>query len=525
MHRVAISLALLWFSACGFAREVNITILHTCDLHAHLLPTTNYEGQTNMGGLARCATAIRKIRETTPNVLLVDAGDTIQGAPFGYLSDGQVMVKALNFLHYDAWVWGNHEFDWGLDKLAACAERAEMPILNANVSAVVTNLATENAASRVLSRIKPYIFREFDGVKIAIVGVNTPGIPNWSRPRLIDGLKFEDSVDALRRWMREIQREKPDIIVAICHQGFREGPDDHANQIRDIALYFPEIDVIIGGHTHRLFPQMMVYESLYAQAGYWGSHVGRVDLQYDTEKRKLVRRTGRLLKMDETVPLDADFLREFGGEIDAAHKKLSVVIGEATAIFSPRGGDKRETPMHHLFFDAIRAALAARGVEADAIFHGILNERAKLLRGPITVGDVWEVVPYENTIGVLEISGAQLRELLEENAQFFGTRRFRGVWGARVAYEYDDEKKLRVASVTDADGNEIPNEKRLKLAVNSYELASGGTRFPKLRALADDPACNLVEFDFQTREAVMDFVRERGKISPKTGGWWRVTAQ
>ena len=108
----------------AWAREVSITILHTCDLHGNVLPTESYEGKTNVGGIARCATMIRQVRGQEKNVLLVDAGDTLQGTPVSFLSDGQVMVKCLNELHYDAWTWGNHEFDWGLDKLVACAERA-----------------------------------------------------------------------------------------------------------------------------------------------------------------------------------------------------------------------------------------------------------------------------------------------------------------------------------------------------------------------------------------------------------------
>src|SRR6266403_3338321 len=131
-----------WGLVCGVlillasrlsAREVSITILHTCDLHGNVLPTESYEGKTNLGGIARCATVIRQIRAQEKNVLLVDAGDTMQGTPVSFLSDGQVMVKYLNHLHYDSWTWGNHEFDWGLGKLGANAEHAEVPIVVANI--------------------------------------------------------------------------------------------------------------------------------------------------------------------------------------------------------------------------------------------------------------------------------------------------------------------------------------------------------------------------------------------------------
>jgi 2',3'-cyclic-nucleotide 2'-phosphodiesterase (5'-nucleotidase family) len=245
------------------AREVPITILHTCDLHGNILPTDSYEGQTNLGGIARCATMIRQIRAAEKNVLLVDAGDTIQGGAVSFLSDGQVMVKCLNQLHYDSWTWGNHEFDWGLGKLAACAERAEIPIVVANV-----HLAKDGGnpvAQKIVSRIQPYIVRDVDGVKVGIIGLETPGIPDWSRPRLIDGLAFTNSVDTLRRIIPEVRAAGAQVLVLVCHQGYREAGDDHANQINAIARSFPELDVIIGAHTHRNFPEFKVSNVLYSQ--------------------------------------------------------------------------------------------------------------------------------------------------------------------------------------------------------------------------------------------------------------------
>jgi 2',3'-cyclic-nucleotide 2'-phosphodiesterase (5'-nucleotidase family) len=523
MRLLAVTLLLL-LSGVLLAREVPLTILHTCDLHGNVLPTEDYDGQTNLGGIARCATMIRQVRAAEKNVLLLDAGDTIQGAAVSYLSDGQVMVKALNDLRYDAWVWGNHEFDWGLGKLAACAERAQMPILNANLQAASSSSALTGAAERILARRQAYLLREVDGVKVAVIGLTTPGIPNWSRPRLIEGLKFVDSVETLRGIIPKVKRAGAQVLVLVCHQGYREGGDDHANQVNGIARNFPELDVIIGGHSHRDFPEFKVGNVLYCQADYLGIHLGRVDLVFDTAKGRVTRRSSNTMLMDERVPLDGELVRSLGRELDQAQKTLSTVIGEARGNFELRGAPRHETPIHDLVFEAIAEALQGRGVKVDAIVHGILEQRATIGKGAITVGDIWRVVPYENTIGVLQLTTAQLKEILEENASAYERREFRGVWGVRCTLDPAAGEGMRIVSLRRADGMPLEENRRLAVAFNSYDLASGGLRWKRLREIADSPGAKLVEYDFQTRQAVIDYVRKRGEISPVVKGWWK-TAQ
>ena len=506
-----------------FAREVPIVILHTCDLHGNVLPTENYEGRTNLGGIARCATAIQEVRQREKNVLLVDVGDTIQGAAVSYLTDGQVMVKALNHLHYDAWIWGNHEFDWGLDKLAACARAAQMPILNANVKLTTTTGAV--AAVEILSRLKPYILREIDGVKIGIVGLNTPGIPNWSRPRLLEGLRFSDSVEELKPIVPALRRAGAQVLVLVCHQGYRDGGDDHANQVNAIAHNYPEFDVIIGGHTHRNFPEFKVSNVLYCQANYFGIHLGRVDLVFDTEKNRVSRRSSKTILMDDQVPVDPGMLNLLGPEIDQSQKMLATVIGEAAGDFDLRGAPKRETPIHGLVFEAIADALRAQGMKVDAIVHGILERRATLSSGPITIGDIWKMIPYENTIGVANLTPQQFREILEEDAAAFEKREFRGVWGVKWTFDPEASEGKRVVSLLLPDGVPLKVDARLAVAFNSYDLASGGLRWKKLRAIVDKPDVKLAEYDIQTRQAVIDYIRKRGTIVPTVGDWWRVVRQ
>ncbi len=504
-------LALAVLSVSGHAREVHIALLHTCDLHGNVLPTESYEGRTNLGGIARCATVIRQVRAEQPNTLLLDAGDTIQGAAISYLTGGQAMVKVLNLLRYDAWCWGNHEFDWGLEKLAACAKTAEMPILNANL----------HGSAAILKRVTPFVIREVDGVKIGIIGLNTPGIPNWSRPRLIPGLDFADSIETLKPIVPALQRAGARVLVLVCHQGYREGGDDHANQVNAIARTFPELDVIIGGHTHRNFPEYKIGNVLYCQAGYHGIHLGRVDLMFDTNAGRVTRRESNTLLMDGRIPLDQSVLDACAEDIDRVQKMKAIVIGRATEEFVTRGAPKHETAIHNLLFESISGAFRKQGVTVDAVVHGIFEERGALQRGAITIGDVWKIVPYENTIGVLRLTPGELKEVLDENAAAYERREFRGIGGVCWTFDPTGGESNRVIAVTRRDGSWLPEDRRLAVAFNSYELASGGLRWKRLRELADKPETELVEYDVQIRQAVIDYIQQRGEISPTIRGWWK----
>jgi 2',3'-cyclic-nucleotide 2'-phosphodiesterase/3'-nucleotidase/5'-nucleotidase len=521
MRLFTICLLFLLATANAFPREVPITILCTCDLHGHILPTENYNGQTNLGGIARCATAIRQVQSQEKNVLVVDAGDTIQGTAISYLSDGQLMVKCLNQIHYDAWIWGNHEFDWGLEKLEACAETAKMPILNANVH---TTDHKGTLSKQLVARLKPYILREVDGVTVAIIGLNTPGVPTWSRPRLIGGLAFLDSLETLRRIVPEVRQAGAQVVVAVCHQGYREAGDDQANQINAIARNFPEVDVIIGAHTHRNYPEFKVRQALYCQADYYGVHLGRIDLVFDTRKGCLVKRQSNTLLMDEHVSLDRAIVRLAGEDMDRSEKLLSTVIGEASGEFGTRAGPRKETPIHDLLFSAIADALDGQGTKVDAIVHGIFERRGTLKQGPVTVRDIWKIVPYENTIGVVQLTPAELREVLDEDIDAYNNSSFRGIWGLKWTFDPNAKRGDQTVSLFREDGTALANTQQLAVAFNSYDLASGGLRWKKLRELADRPEARLVEYNFQTREAVINYIRKRGVIGPTVGNWWRVTS-
>jgi len=502
------------------AREVSITVLHTTDLHGHIRPTDitypKEEAGADLGGLARCATAIKKIRAETPNCLLLDDGDTIQGTAASLMSGGLMMVRAMNHLRYDAWTLGNHEFDWGLEKLKHCVAAAQMPVIACNI---------HGSEPEIVGRLRPFLIKDVDGVRVAMIGLTTPGVPNWSRPRLIGALRFESSVDALRRALREVKRLKPDIIVLAAHQGYRNYPDDHANQLRAVTSRFPEIDAIIGGHTHRPAPETFVLNILYSQANHSGTDLGRLDFVYDTEQRKLTRRKAQLISMDSRVQQAPDLLALCKPDLDAADKELARVIGTATADCSAEGAPSHETPVHNLLCEAILDGCRRAGHPADIAIQGVPSNRAEIKKGSIKVSDCWEVQPYENFIGVFEATPGQLREILNENAYHYGSSHFAGVYGMKLVLKVSAPRSERVVSIADRDGKPFAPDRRLRVAVNSFDLASAGARKPRLRAIADAPEAKLVELDVQVREALIEFITAKKEITPQTRGWWRTGGQ
>ncbi len=130
-------------------------------------------------------------------------------------------------------------------------------------------------------------------------------------------------------------------------------------------------------------------------------------------------------------------------------------------------------------------------------------------------------MPYENTIGVAQLTPAELREVLDENVDGYNNSSFRGIWGLKWTFDPDARKGRRTLALLQSDSSALDDTQQLAVAFNSYDLASGGLRWKRLRELVDRPGAKLVEYDFQTREAVIDYVRKRGTISPAVGGWWK----
>lgn len=496
----AIFAAFFLSGSTGAGRQIEINILHTTDLHGHLEPVAVAGANERSGGLLRCATIINGIRAQETNVVLIDCGDLFQGSVESYLTRGEVMMKAVRHLRYDALVVGNHEFDWGVEQLRALYRKAEIPVLTAGIA------APEN---KTLPWARPFIVRQIDGVKLVIIGLTNPLIPKWQRPRLFGDLQFPETLDALRAALAQARKIKPDILILAVHQGWRQWGDDQANQINSIAKAFPDFDLIIGAHTHQAIEAQEVNRLVYTQAGYYGLWLGKIRCCFDSERRALSKIEAQIIAVGADISPDAALESLVADDLRSAKSYLRRKIGnsEREITFEEKTPGQSEV-------QTLIAAAISESVEADVVFHGTLSA-ARLPRGTVRMADVWRIVPYENTIGKAWLTSDEMREILEENSRYYGKDQFRGVYG--ITYELNPRAPPgeRVSNLCRSNGQPIKSAERISFAVNSYDLASAGGRFPRLREIMERPQARLEETDNDTRAAVVAYIGAHSPLNIK----------
>lgn len=255
------ALALAGRLGANDAAETVLTILHTNDMHGHVLGNSNLDS-SGPGGLARLNTLARPIRYDMPNVLLLDAGDNVQATPTEFYSGGTTMFSAMNAVGFDASTLGNHEFDWAQAQTARLIRQAHFPVLAANVRDTRTGQAYGGAREYVLFRRGP--------LRIAVFGLTTPDTVRIEWPPTLSHVRFEDPNTVAARLVPELRRQA-DVVIAVTHLG--------VSADRALAAAVPGIDVIIGGHTHTtLSEHLWVGGTLIAQAGDYANYLGRIDL-------------------------------------------------------------------------------------------------------------------------------------------------------------------------------------------------------------------------------------------------------
>lgn len=289
----AITLSGFGLSSFSSAKTKRITILHTNDTHSHLdtFPQTDAKFP-NQGGAAKRATIFNKIKNENPHTLILDAGDMFQGTPYFNYYGGELEIKVMNMLQYDAGTIGNHEFDNGINSLAEQIQKANFDIINANYD-------FKNTLMNGLT--KPYKVFVKDGIKIGVfgLGIKLEGLVNkseygetlWNNP-------IEIAQDVTRILKDEL---KCDLIICLSHLGYHYGNNSQMISDLDLAAKTKNIDLIIGGHTHTFLEKPTVVlnaeqkEVIVNQVGCYGVSIGQIDFYFDEFKSKST--TARVIKV------------------------------------------------------------------------------------------------------------------------------------------------------------------------------------------------------------------------------------
>src|SRR2546423_2228424 len=488
---------------------VCISILHTTDLHGHILPTADYNGNPDYGGLARCAAQIRRWRRQNSNSILIDVGDVYQGTDVSLRNKGELMIDLFNHLNYDAWIVGNHEFDWGMETFIDALQRSTMPVLAANTVLNGKPAGASSDSQHPFAKIQPLIVKEIAGIKLAIIGVTTPGMPFWFVPEFTRGIEFQHPVEPVRRAITRAKSEGASVIVISGHMGLkmRTGGDDFANTVMALTSEFPEVAVFIAGHTHQAIPSRVTNGTLFTQADHFGIYVGRVDLLFDRNSKKLLHREAICELMDDRFHSDHVIVSRAKSQLAESEAALSQPIGELAETLRGRSRPGSPSDVERLIGAAISEALAERSVPVDGVMHGAFDDRATVVAGPKTLNDIWNLIPYENYIVTAQLSSEEIKAVMEE---VFTSHEKRNLLGLEVKTQ-GRGIDCRIVSMTLPNGQSLERNKKYVIALNSFDSRSGGHHFMKLRALLERTAGQYVLHPVQTRDALIGFFK-RHKI-------------
>ncbi len=486
-----------------------LTVMHSNDVHATYDPD-----QDDRGGAARTATVVKEIRAEVPYSLLLDGGDRFTGSLFHSFYQGWDSAQVMNELGYDAMVLGSYEFTHGADKLADFVNLLKFPVVVANVDF--------SDSPRLAGHVAPYTVVDFDGEPVGILGI-TQGD---SRIRPIPELKFDtDYVGVAQRTVDDLAAQGVNKIILISHLGYFAD--------LDLATQLSGVDLIVGGDSNTLLsntlpdaegPYPAVMESaagepvLIVQAWEHGRVLGRINLVFDD--------AGVLTSWDgDSIPINGDIEPDtaMAALIERLRAPLpdflNQVVGTSDVHLEGREEVCRfeECNLGSLIADAMREATGAQiGFQNGG---GI---RASIEAGDITVGDVLDVLPFNNTFVIFELSGADIIAALENGVSHVelteGTGRFMQVSGLRYTWDGSQEVGRRIVSVEvlNADGEyEVLDPDEVYTVTTNDYLFVGGDDYH----MFSDNSTNSYDFGRTQDEVVRTYIAQNSPITiPETEG-------
>ena len=512
-------------------QTASVFIAATTDVHGRLRAWDYYANAADPArGLARAATIVDSLRTVHPGqVVLVDAGDLLQGNPMTYVAARiaaerpHPVAAAMNAMRYDAATIGNHEFNYGLPMLEKVVGEAQFPFLAAN--------AYRPDGTRAF---RPWHIVERDGVRVGLVGATNPGSMIWDRDNLTGRLIVRDIVPEVRTAVAEARAAGADIVVAMLHSGL-DGASSYdtvstgvpsENVSARVAREVPGIDVLVVGHSHREVADTTINGVLVMQPKNWATSVSVAQLALEggaggwrvaSKRATLVQARGRA-EHPAVVAATADMH-------DRTVTYVTAPIGTTPVQWRSDSARLRDTPIVDLTLEVMR-----RTANADLAATAAFSTDAALGPGQVTVAQVAALYPYENTLRSVRVSGRQLREFLEYSSRFYRQNaegrpdpdptvpgyNFDIVAGAEYVLDLSRPVGRRVTTLT-RNGRAIADTDTFTLALNNYRQTGGGG----YAMLAGAPV--VYESTEGIRELLIEEVRRRGVLRPEEyhrENWW-----
>ena len=509
----------------------DLSLMHMNDTHARV------ENYPNL------ITAIKDFRSNHENSLLFHAGDVFSGTLYFNEFQGQADLALMNLMNIDAMVFGNHEFDLGNSEnghqaLADFVSGAEFPLLGTNIDfsgdPLLSPLETNQSLAEDPKNGEIYdsIVLDVDGEKVGVFGLTTEDTENIASPMAV---KFHDYVEKATEAVGDLEEEGIDKIIALTHIGYNSAPKVGNDLL--LAENVDGIDIIVGGHSHtKVTPPTLVNEdtenpTVIVQAGQYGEHLGTLSVTFD-EDGKVIDHSGELVEIEELEPdVEAEKVLEYymakveeinNEEIGAVAKK---------DLLNPRHGEgdevsvrANETELGNLVTDAMLAKVKEKFPETVIAFQNGGGIRAPIDEGPITVGEVINVLPFGNDPVIAELTGQEIKDILEHSVKEAPEEHggFLHVSGMEFYYDSTKEVGNRIVAMYVKDGNnliKINLEQEYLVTTNGF-TGQGGDGFETFaQAFADGRVRDIGEIDWQQlRDYMVEEQYLNGVVDPVIEG-------
>ena len=545
------------------SKTIKIKVVETSDVHGHFFPYDFMEKKPIRGTLTRANSYIKQQRKKygKDHFLLIDNGDILQGQPCVYWSNyvmpenENIAASVINYMKYDAETVGNHDIEPGHKVYDKWIREVRCPLLGANI----VKEEYKNAAARpehIYTGLKPYSVHYKDGVKIVVIGMLTPAIPNWLNKSIWKGLEFEEMTACAKKWIKYVKdNEKPDLIFGLFHSGLNGGikTDEYEEDATEsVAREVPGFDVIFFGHDHQVHNMFITNKAgekvLCIDPSCYVANVAEAEITLTYKDGKLAKKQikGNIINvLDEKI--DKKMLAHFQPTIDEVKDYVNQRIG-----YFKHPIYTRESFFGNSAFTDLIYNLQMSISKADISFNAPLAFDTTIDAGEVTQADMFKLYRFENLLFVLRMTGEEVRKHLEfsydmwcntmtspsdhalrlnddskEDQQRTGFQYYTFNFDSACGIDYlvdltkPDGQKVKILRMS--NGEPFDEKKWYKVVMNSYRANGGGELLTRGAGIPQDSLESRVLFhtEMDQRHYLTEEIKRQGTIDPQKNNNWR----